>query len=162
MDEPNDSVTTTEAESPRLATLVVGVDLSSESLYALDLAAEIGAGHRAEIRVVHVHPQLSALAFSPMAAGEYEKAQAEIMDALEAEAATRLRSYAGTWSTTSRRGHVGHEILAEADEVDADLVIVGHRSHGTLHDALLGSVATGTVHHSRRSILVAIPPRREA
>ena len=43
-----------------------------------------------------------------------------------------------------------------ADEVNADLVVVGHRSFGTVHDTVLGSTAASTIHHSRRSVLVAV------
>lgn len=148
----------TQGTLPRLATLVVGVDGSAESLYALDLATTIGGAHNSTIRVVHVHTHPSPLGFSPRAAAEYEKAQAEIDDAMTQEAASRLRDYSGRWEFVTRDGHVGHELLAEAVDCDADLIVVGHRSHGTLHDAVLGSVATSAVHHSRRSVLVAIPP----
>jgi universal stress protein G len=57
-----------------------------------------------------------------------------------------------------RSGNVRHELLALADEVEAELIVVGHRSHGTVRDAILGSVAASIVHHSRRSVLVAVPP----
>lgn len=144
--------------SLRLQQIVVGVDLSPESLHALDLAVAVGAPHGAALRIVHVHPRPLTLGVSPLAAAEYEKAQSEIDDAVKSEAAKRLDQYEGRWDFVTRHGHAGHEILAEAEERDVDLIVVGHRSHGPLHDALLGSVATSAVHHSRRSILVAIAP----
>lgn len=144
-----------------LRRFVVGVDLSPESLYALDLAAMMGAPNNTALRIVHVHPHPSSLGFSPMAAAEYEESQRTVDDLLQAETAKRLGDYSGPWTTVVRHGQAGHELLAEADEVDADLLVVGHRSHGLIHDVLLGSVATGAVHHSRRSILVAIPPQTD-
>lgn len=142
----------------RLSTLVVGVDASSESLYALDLGAAIGGPHEATIRVVHVHPRPGPLSASLKAAAEYERAQREIDEAVTRQATKRLDEYPGRWTFVARHGHIGHELLAEAAEFDADLLVIGHRSHGTVHDALLGSVAASAVHHSRRSVLVAIPP----
>lgn len=143
----------------RLAGVVVGVDDSPESLYALDLAATIGAAGPAALTVVHVRPRPVGLAFGSAGAVEYEQAE----DALDAEvtrvAADRLGGYPGVWTVAVRQGHVAQELLAVADEVDADLVIVGHRSRGTVRDAILGSVASSTVHHSRRNVLVAVPPR---
>lgn len=141
-----------------LRTVVVGVDLSPESLYALDLAAAIGASHQTALRIVHVHTHSGTLGFSPMAAAEYEQSQSTVDDLVGVETAKRLEHYPGSWTTVARHGQAGHELLAEADDIDADLLVVGHRSHGLLRDALLGSVASGAVHHSRRSILVAIPP----
>lgn len=141
-----------------LANLVVGVDDSPESIYALDLAASLGAPHRATITIVHVRAQPPALSFSPAAIDEFKELEAEVAAAVTATATQRLADYPGEWSVIARRGQVSHELLAAADEVDADMVVVGHRSHGPIRDAILGSVASGTVHRSRRTVLIAIPP----
>jgi nucleotide-binding universal stress UspA family protein len=147
---------------PRLATIVVGVDGSPESLYALDLAATIGRAQEATIHIVHVRPRLRTFGLGAAGSVEYAQAEDELDRAVRDEAGAHLSGHPGTWTVTIRSGNVGHELLSVADELDADLVVVGHRSHGTLHDALLGSTATGTVHHSRRSVLVAIPPSAAA
>lgn len=70
----------------------------------------------------------------------------------------RLGDYPGTRSVVQHGGHVSHELLAVADEVDADIVVLGHRSHGPIRDAILGSVAARTVHSRRRTVMVAIQP----
>lgn len=46
-------------------------------------------------------------------------------------------------------------LLAKADEVDASVVVLGTRGLGAVKSALLGSVSSGTLHHSRRPVLVA-------
>lgn len=148
----------TQPIPPRLAAIVVGVDGSPESLHALELAATIGAAQRAKITVVHVRPPLKVFGFGPAGAVQYAQAEDELAEEVTAEAATRLTGYAGMWVVEIRSGNVGSELLVVADEVDADLVVVGHRSHGTVRDVVLGSVAANTVHHSRRSVLVAVPP----
>ena len=71
---------------PLLATFVVGVDSSPESLYALEQAALIGASHGATLRVVHVHPHPGALGFSPMASAEFERSQDQLDEMVKAEA----------------------------------------------------------------------------
>lgn len=149
----------TEPESPRLASIVVGVDDSPESLYALDLAAAVGGPRQAALTVVHVRPQSRVFGVGPAGSVEYAQAEAELDALVTQDATARLAGYAGTWSVAIRSGHVAHELLAVADELDADLIVLGHRSHGPIRDAILGSVASSTVHHSRRSVLVAVPPR---
>lgn len=143
----------------RLDNVVVGVDDSPESLYALDLAASIGINTRATITVVHVRFRPVGLALGSAGAVEFEDAE----DALDAEVSRltgeRLATYPGVWNVAIRSGHVAQELLAVADEVDADLVVLGHRSRGPVRDAILGSVAASTVHHTKRNVLVAIPPR---
>lgn len=156
MTEP--TPTPTGASPARIASIVVGVDDSPESLYALDLAAAIGAATRAAITVVHVRPRPASLAFSPAASIEYEQAEVALDEAITTAVTSRLTGYSGEWRVAVRSGHVGTQLLAAADDADADLVVVGHRSHGPVRDAILGSVAASTVHHSRRSVLVAVPP----
>jgi nucleotide-binding universal stress UspA family protein len=148
----------TNPSASRLSTIVVGVDDSPESIYALELAATIGAPQRAALTIVHVRPRLRAFGFGPAGSIEYAHAEDELDQAVTAEASGRLAGYPGTWKVEIRSGSVGHELLAVADRVEADLVVLGHRSHGTVHDAILGSSASSTVHHSRRSVLVAIAP----
>lgn len=148
----------TRPAAARFANIVVGVDDSTESLYALDLAAAIGGAHRAALTIVHVRPKPPTFGLGPEGSIEYGIAQDELDRSVVSEATTRLADFAGTWSVDIRSGNVARELLAAADEVEADLVVVGHSSHGTVRDAVLGSTAASAVHHSRRSVLVAIPP----
>ena len=44
--------------------------------------------------------------------------------------------------------------VAYADTIDADLIVVGSRGHGTLASALLGSVSRGVLREARRPVLI--------
>jgi len=146
----------TAPTSTSLASIVVGFDDSPESLHALDLAAMIGTPQSAALAIVHVRPKPKAFGLGLAGSVEYAQALDEIDTRVAVKAADRLAGYPGSWSVVIRSGNVGHELLAVADEVNADLVVVGHRSFGTVHDTVLGSTAASTVHHSRRSVLVAV------
>jgi len=139
--------------------IIVAVDLSPESLYALDLAAAIAEPQGSPLHVVHVHHGPASLSVSASATVEFERAETEVDALIKDAMLEHLAAFGGDWDLVSRRGNIGHELLAEADDVDAELIVVGHRSHGTMRDMLLGSVASNIVHHSRRSVLVAIPPK---
>ncbi|HEX4305341.1 MAG TPA: universal stress protein [Solirubrobacterales bacterium] len=49
------------------------------------------------------------------------------------------------------------EIVAVADELDADLIAIGSRGRTGLSKVLLGSVASAVAQHSRRSVLIVHP-----
>jgi len=51
-------------------------------------------------------------------------------------------------------------LLAKADAVDAAVVVIGSRGQGAVKFALLGSVSSGLLHHTRRPVLV-VPPTEE-
>jgi nucleotide-binding universal stress UspA family protein len=143
-------------------TIVVGVDLSPESLCALDLAATIAQPQGAALRIVHVHHRPATLAFSPAASLEFARAEDETDAAIRETVTQHLTGFDGQWTITSRNGHISQEIRDEADDTNATLIVIGHQSHSTIHDAILGSVAASIVHHSRRSVLVAVPPTRDS
>jgi len=56
-------------------------------------------------------------------------------------------------------GDTADEIVAYADTVAADLIVIGSRGHGAIASALLGSVSHGILHEARRPVLV-VPAAR--
>jgi len=50
-------------------------------------------------------------------------------------------------------GSPGHQLLEEADNIGADLVVVGSRGHGTLSRTLLGSVSDQVVRHGPATLV---------
>jgi nucleotide-binding universal stress UspA family protein len=54
----------------------------------------------------------------------------------------------------TRTGTAVQEVIAVADDCDADVIIVGSRGRGPVTSRLFGSVARGLVHKSRRPVTV--------
>jgi nucleotide-binding universal stress UspA family protein len=86
----------------------------------------------------------------------------ETLDALAMRTAQRgadALTAAGLPATAIiREGAPGPEIIAEARECRADLIIVGSRRRGLVARILLGSVATYVLHHAACSIEVVREP----
>ena len=70
------------------------------------------------------------------------------------QARTRAEEAGATAYTKLLRGDAADEIVAYADTVDADLIVVGSRGHGAVTSALLGSVSRGILREARRPVLV--------
>jgi len=57
-----------------------------------------------------------------------------------------------------RRGHFAEEIVAEATEVGADMIVVGSSGHGRFLQLIGGSVSTEVIHQWKGAVLVVRHP----
>ena len=136
--------------------IVVAGDGSEDAASALHAAADLARIAGAELHAVHVWQP--ALIGMPGEAGESaaeERAQAVVERMLDA---ARAAGAAGAIGHV-RTGRAADQILAVADEVDADLIVVGSRGLGAVQRTVVGSVSEAVVHHSTRPVLVlrAVP-----
>lgn len=81
-------------------------------------------------------------------------AQSEVYKNILAEGERRLREIGFEPDTRLNIGDPGPEIRAVAKEINADLVVIGHRQHGTLARWWSGSVATYLIDHLDCSMLI--------
>lgn len=83
--------------------------------------------------------------------------------ALDLEQAKAILAEQGlTARTVERRGHFADEILAEAKECAADLLVLGHTHRGRLARLVAGSVSDTVVHRWMGAVLlVGLEPRAD-
>ena len=134
--------------------IVLAVDLADDSptpkglTQALELAA-VGGG---EVRLVNVQPLLPATFMEYVPADFDEEQEKRARGAMEAIIAS-IALPAERLSFVVASGGVYHELLREAAEWKADLIVVGsHRP--VMSDYLLGSNAKTIVRHAQCSVLV--------
>ncbi|MGH7921996.1 MAG: universal stress protein [Candidatus Dormibacteraceae bacterium] len=155
-----------DEEPARLATLnviVVAIDGSELSTYALQVAKGIARAQNAKVVAVHVrHVDQAALsaAATPtsVTADEFFDAADEI--AREAkDSASRVLGDAGPaqWTYEERQGQPVDSIVAAVQEHQADLVVVGSHGHRLLYQLVVGSITQGLILRAPVSVLVARP-----
>lgn len=134
--------------------LLVPVDFSDMPLAksALSQAKDLAQSWGSELRLLYVMPVVPStyLEYVPanFETGEKERIEKELQDL-----GAGLGLPAGKVSSVTRSGGVYHEVLAEAEECKADLIVCG--SHWpTLATYLIGSHATNIVRHANCSVLV--------
>lgn len=135
-------------------TILVPVDLAEPqaSAGALDTAVKLADAGDGSVRLVYVRPLMPVTYMEYVPASFEEDQQREAEDKLGDIAATVALPKERV-SAVVRLGSVYHEVLAEAEECGADLVIVGsHRP--TMATYLLGSNATTIVRHAQCAVLV--------
>ena len=143
--------------------ILLAVDGSVCSDRATQLVASLPLPPGSAVRVVAVlQPFADALALSYAAAGD---ASAN-MESEEERDARHLREAIGRAETALRRdgitvdgflvrGRPASSIVDEAGGMNADLVVVGSRGHGTIATMVLGSTAAEIVDHAPCPVLVA-------
>jgi nucleotide-binding universal stress UspA family protein len=143
--------------------ILLAVDGSAAAHRACDLVTAMPLQAGGTVRIISVAPSLGELVNVPWAmaatpdAGEIEADAVRSHAAAIEAAATELRSARSDLEIESvlRRGRPASVIVDEAGEMSADLIVVGHRGHGTWASLLLGSVAGEVVDHARCPVLVA-------
>jgi nucleotide-binding universal stress UspA family protein len=135
------------ADRVRFQRLLCAVDFSPMSLRALALALSTARDHAASLTVVHVVEALGEDDLDgspPVVVREHvERLTAAARDRLHAAIARDLHAELSITEVV-RYGRAAHAILREADERDADLIVVGAQGHHGLGLLMLGS-ATHTV-----------------
>jgi nucleotide-binding universal stress UspA family protein len=56
-------------------------------------------------------------------------------------------------------GRPGQALVEEAEQANADLIVIGSHGQGAISDILLGSVSQYMVHHATAPVLIVRPPK---
>jgi nucleotide-binding universal stress UspA family protein len=136
--------------------LLVGVDRSETSRMALQLAADVAValgGSLSVVEVVEYVPPFPLGLSSAVTSEGDEPTQGWAMELLETEVRGVRERGVGV-QVIVRSGDPAATLLEVADDVDADLVVVGTRGRGGPAELLLGSVARTVADRARRPTLV--------
>jgi nucleotide-binding universal stress UspA family protein len=144
------------ADGLRLRHLLVGVDHSQASRAALELAADVAASLGGSLSVLEVVEYVPAfpLDVPTVAGGGHQVRVADAAMALLEAEVRDVRARGVGVQVVVRSGDPAATLLEVADDVDADLVVVGTRGRGGPDELLLGSVARTVADRARRPTLV--------
>jgi len=136
-------------------TLLVAVDGSPITGRVLAAAADMARQYESELHCIYV---------IETGWSEGDITRELVIRELEEESGTLLKGFErelqrmGVRSTLHlKRGHPGEVILSVADEIDADLVVIGSVGKSQISRMLSGSVSTFVVTHSPVATLVIKP-----
>jgi nucleotide-binding universal stress UspA family protein len=137
-------------------TIVWATDGSQLAHGALEHALELARVHDSRIVAVHANQLLRGRAAGQPALADEPDLEEQIAKQVE-----ELRSVGFDATLEIRAGskEVATLIAEAAEDVDADLIVVGTHGHGGFKAALLGSVARALCHTATRPVLVVPPPQ---
>jgi nucleotide-binding universal stress UspA family protein len=135
--------------------ILIATDGSSSAEEAVRLGVDLARDSEAEAIFVHVVPSYDlgpVFAFGMSGVIPHELTTE---DRASLQAAVHLADQEGVRATTKLlAGDAADEIVAHADSLDADMIVVGSRGHGAVTGTLLGSVSRGVLREARRPVLV--------
>jgi nucleotide-binding universal stress UspA family protein len=148
--------------------ILISYDGSADAQAAIDRVAHVMPGAAVTVLTVW-EPFMQTMTRTSMGMGiGYAGGDSASIDeglrqaALEtATAGARRATETGLVATPwiePRDGDVGATILAVADEIDADVIVMGTRGRGGMKAFLLGSVSRSVVEHAARAVLVVPSP----
>jgi len=144
-----------DLEEETMKKILIATDGSRSAREAVAFGLDLAAAQRAEVVVVHVvraFDVVGAWAFGVPSALPHAPSAA---DRAVLEEASSLAEAAGVPAHTAvLRGNPVDEIVAYADSIDADMIVVGSRGHGRAASTFLGSVSQEVLHEARRPVLV--------
>lgn len=163
--------------------LLVPVDFSPAMEVVLSQAGEMARALGAELHLVHVR-EIAAVPVFPAATIGYPGIGMPEMgmagglpvgcsgflpdDPPNDKEKSRLEILRGEFSQSGlhtiaheREGTVVEEILKTAEEISADLIVMGSHGHGSVYNLLVGSVTEGVLKAGQRPVLLVPAPAPE-
>ncbi len=137
--------------------VLAAIDLSSDSREVLDVAGAIAGACGAALRPLFA---LEPLPLMISEAAIYDEAERARHAREQLEALLDSANLAPGVEGRMREGDAGHEILEEAQDWDADLLVVGSHGFGFFDRLLMGSTSLYVLRHCHRATLVVRTRRR--
>jgi nucleotide-binding universal stress UspA family protein len=132
--------------------ILVGYDFSRPSESALAMAVNLARAFGAKISLIHVVPVMTTAEVYGARTADLWPDMLKSSELALKEVATSVKDIAV--DTLATVGSAPREIAERADELNADLVVVGSTGKGAMKRLLLGSVADGVAHLCSRPVLI--------
>lgn len=133
--------------------ILVAVDHSEISDRAVVAARDLAVLSKGEVWVLHLRERETAPKTGVLVPDETtDDADAAVAAAVDVFAQAGVKAHGEVRNTIF--GYAAREIMNDADEVNANVIVMGSRGRGDLAGLLLGSTAHKVIHLSDRPVLV--------
>jgi nucleotide-binding universal stress UspA family protein len=155
---------------PNYSHILVATDLTPNAVEAFKHAVMMARRNNARLHLLYVVPDVDASVrtyiSTIMGQGSLDKFEKRHEEEAREEIRTRLEAFARAEladhpedlqrleSIRIVHGHPAVQILAVADDVDADVVVMGSHGKGALEHTFLGSVAEKVLRKCRRPVFI--------
>lgn len=132
--------------------LLVAIDHSAAADRVLAAAQGLAALSNAKVWVLHLREREVIGRMGLVPSESDDEAHQKVKEGVQALIQAGIDAHGEVRETLF--GHAAREIVADAKERDADVIVMGSRGRGDLTGTLLGSTAHKVIHLSDRPVLV--------
>jgi nucleotide-binding universal stress UspA family protein len=138
--------------------LLIAADGSPAADAAVQAGVQLAAEQKGGVVFLHVVEAIDVVApaFGPIVVHPTEQGNPEDDEILSA-AADVARTHGVPFELKLVAGFDYETILATADEIEAELIVIGSNRHGALGTTFFGSVSKELLKRARRPVLVVHP-----
>ena len=133
--------------------ILVAIDGSAASSNAFEAALQLVGLTGGALTALAVEGPLPAYAATVGEVDEVKREKDAFFERLIATTRARAEAVGVALEVDVRPGHAAELIVRVADEIQADLIVLGHKGH-FLRDHLLGSTANRVAEHSRCPVMI--------
>ena len=138
---------------PLFKRILVPLDGSEQSIWALGKAVQIAEKVGGEITLIHVY-SVSRLAITPMQVFKYVEAMRKFGDSILEDGKKKAKAEGVQAQTLLVEGHTVEEIIKAAKEGNFSLIVIGARGLSKIKELLMGSVSDGVTKLAPCPVLV--------
>jgi nucleotide-binding universal stress UspA family protein len=133
--------------------ILVAVDHSEISDRAVIAARDLAVLSHGEVWVLHLREREVGVKTGQLTADETtEEANAQVAASVEVLTQAGVKAHGEVRNTIF--GYAAREIVGDAEDIGADVIVMGSRGRGDLTGLLLGSTAHKVIHLSHRPVLI--------
>ena len=133
--------------------ILVAVDHSEITGRVLSAVLELASLSQGEVWVLHLRERETVGETGPLTSSESrEEAGEAVTAAVETLSKAGIKAHGVVRDTVL--GHAAREIVSDAREYGADVIVMGSRGRGDLAGLVLGSTAHKVIHLTDRPVLV--------
>ncbi len=133
--------------------ILVAVDHSEVTARVLSAVRELASLSQGEVWVLHLRERETVGSTGPLTSPESREEAGEAVTAV-VDTLTKAGVKAHGVVRDTLFGHAAREIVSDAREYGADVIVMGSRGRGDLAGLVLGSTAHKVIHLADRPVLV--------
>lgn len=136
-------------------TILVATDGSADSDLAIQRAVDLAGGTEAALHVAYVMVMSHWMLPDALSEAQYKRLEDDARDLLDRQVEKAEAAGEGTIQKHLKAGRrADEEVMKLAEDIGADMIVVGSRGAGTIRRALMGGDAESIVRHADRPVLV--------